>query len=243
MVRRVRTGYEVLNTAVAGDLSSYGFTIDQDTDLRFNWKTEYALVVSNNLSGSAGGLSSTAAGNPEPVVQKHWVVENTISTAFIDGVIPSPNANEYGTRYRNTGYVGTGAAAPAGAGAGPGGNRAGSRGPPRIPARVRVVDGRVLGSLRHRGHLLAAARELVAAVLFQPGGRRRLDQLYLHLGELVLRDPGPRPRAGARGKNDHFAFVKDPQQWTIYYDGTVVATQLAPGAVDDHQPDAAGAVL
>lgn len=110
VVRHICTGYEVIGTANAGPTATYGFNIDEDTRLRFNWTTEYALEIKNDLTGGLGGLTSTAAGNPDPVVQKHWVEAGQLSTAFIDGVIPSPNPNEFGTRYRNTGYQASGSA-------------------------------------------------------------------------------------------------------------------------------------
>lgn len=111
VARHTCMGYEIAGTALAGNTPTYTFTITGDTELRFRWKTEYALDIRNNLAGSQGGLTSTAAGNPDPVVQKHWVPAGTITTAFIDGVIPSPNPNEYGTRYRSTGYDASGSVA------------------------------------------------------------------------------------------------------------------------------------
>ncbi|HTI72485.1 MAG TPA: LamG-like jellyroll fold domain-containing protein [Candidatus Limnocylindria bacterium] len=109
VVRHICIGYEMLGTAIAGDAPGFSFQITEDTRLRFNWRTEYALEIKNDLSGSLGGLTSTAAGSPDPVVQKHWVAEGTLTTAFIDGVIASPNPNELGTRYRSTGYQASGA--------------------------------------------------------------------------------------------------------------------------------------
>lgn len=110
VARHICLGYEVLDTAIAGDGTTFTFPITSDTRVRFNWKTEYAFDVKNNLAGSLGGLTSTAAGNPDPIVQKHWIQEGEIATAFMDGVIPSPNPNEYGTRYRSAGYQASGAA-------------------------------------------------------------------------------------------------------------------------------------
>lgn len=108
VARRTCTGYFVDGTAIAGGTANYVFVINADTTLHFTWETDYALDVRNNLTGSQGGLTSLAAGNPDPIVKKNWVPDGTISTAFIDGVINSPNANEFGTRYRSTGYQGSG---------------------------------------------------------------------------------------------------------------------------------------
>ena len=108
VVRHTCLGYEVVGTALAGDTASYNFVISGDTLVRFLWKTEYALDVRNNLDNTDKELTSTAAGSPDPVVQKHWIEEGTISTAFIDGFVPSPFANGYGTRYRSTGYYASG---------------------------------------------------------------------------------------------------------------------------------------
>ena len=108
VVRHICVGYQLLGTAVSGSTASYGFTIGEDSRVQFNWKTEYALEIKNDLSGGLGGLTSTAAGNPDPNVQKHWVESGVLTTAFIDGVIPSPNPNEFGARYRSTGFQASG---------------------------------------------------------------------------------------------------------------------------------------
>lgn len=107
VVRHTCIGYEVLETAVAGPNNSYTLTVSRDTRLRFNWKTEFALEIKNNRAGTGvDGLTSDAAGNPDPVVLKHWVLRDEIATAFIDGVVSSPT--QFGTRFRSTGYQASG---------------------------------------------------------------------------------------------------------------------------------------
>lgn len=113
VTRHTCTGYEVLGTATAGTLADYGFQIDSDTTLQFNWLTEFALDITNNLTGLSG-LSSQAAGNPDPVSQKHWVAAGSITTAFIDGIAFPSDATGTGSRFRSTGYSANGAVAPPG---------------------------------------------------------------------------------------------------------------------------------
>ncbi len=231
VVRRTCTGYEVLGTSFAGDASSYGFNISEDTELRFNWKTEYALTISNNLSGSNGGLSSTAAGNPDPVVQKHWVEESTISTAFIDGVIPSPNANEFGTRYRNTGYTANGAA-------GPPGQALGFTGTPLdLGARAEYQPGdspwTVEFWVRPDAVDIYSRRILSWSPLLYfslEGGTAATNFVFnsqnSFSGTVVLSSVPVR-----QGEWHHFAFVRAQAGWTVYYDGDVVATQATTAPV------------
>ena len=230
VVRRTCLGYEVLGTATAGSAANYGFTITQDTDLQFNWQTDYALIVSNNLSGSLGGLQSTAAGNPDPVVQKHWIAENTLSTAFIDGVIPSPNANEYGTRYRSTGYFGSGATAPPGKALdftngwidlGARSEYQPGSGPWTVELWVRsdTVD-QYSRRIINWDPLFYFTQESAGGTNFIFASTNSFA------GNLMLTGVPVR-----QGEWHHFAFVKNNTTWTVYYDGQVVATQPATGAV------------
>jgi len=102
VTRHVCTGYSVEGSITSGDTNTYTFTLDKDTAITFRWVTEYALEIENDLSGSGGGLTSTAAGNPDPVVTKHWIGKNDPVTAFIDGEMHL--AGDFGTRYVVTGY-------------------------------------------------------------------------------------------------------------------------------------------
>ncbi len=111
VVRHTCTGYQMVGTALSGNSASYSFVITADTQVKFLWETDYALDIKSDPNGSAIGLSSPAAGNPNPTVQKHWVPAGTISTAFIEGLIATPNAGEYGVRYRSLGYTAQGATA------------------------------------------------------------------------------------------------------------------------------------
>ena len=230
VTRYTCTGFEVLDTVNSGNSSSYSFVINRDTQLRFNWQTEYALDVKNDISGSQGGLTSTAAGNPDPVVQKHWIEEGTITTAFIDGAIPSPNANEYGTRYRSTGYYGAGAAAPAGnalditnglinLGARP--EYQPGSGPWTIEFWMRsdAVDIYSRRIINWDG-LFYFSQENAAGIQYN------FASTNFFTGSVKLTGVPVR-----QGEWHHFAFVKDNTAWTIYYDGEVVATKSVTGTV------------
>lgn len=72
--------------------------------------SEVARVMKRGESTT--GLSSGASGNPSPETKKHWVEENGLFTAFIDGTVTDPD--DYGTRYVVTGYRVSGSASDAG---------------------------------------------------------------------------------------------------------------------------------
>lgn len=110
VTRRICTGYQFKNSQVNGTGHAVSFVASTDMELTFNWRTEYAVEVESNLAGS-GGLTSPAAGDPEPAVQKHWIKENDQFTAFIDGA--AADSGQPGVRWRSTGYLATGCVAAA----------------------------------------------------------------------------------------------------------------------------------
>lgn len=231
VVRRTCIGYEIPGTAIAGEKSTYGFTIGSDTVLRFLWKTEYALQVFNNFDGTEGGLTSPAAGNPDPVVQKHWIEDGIISTTFIDGIITSANPNEFGTRYRSTGTYLNGAAAPSSSalafnGAavmdlGPRTEYQPGSGPWTVEFwyKTDVVDvySRRLVSW---GNLLSVTQE------GSPTSTNLVFASANSLGANVILKESPI----ATNEWHHLAFVYDGAAWTVYMDGLPAQTQPALAA-------------
>lgn len=108
VTRRICIGYQFEDTDINGTVSTVTFTARGNTKLTFLWRTEHAIEVDSDIADS-DGLTSTAAGNPQPEVQKHWIRENEQFTAFIDG---SESTLEMpGTRWRSTGYVAYGSIA------------------------------------------------------------------------------------------------------------------------------------
>jgi hypothetical protein len=112
VTRHVCTGYAVKDTVITGTTPYYSFIADRDTEVTFNWRTEYAVDVESDVAGS-NGLTSTAAGNPEPQVQKHWIGEREQFTALVDGAASIGIQN--GIRWRSTGYIAEGCVADAAA--------------------------------------------------------------------------------------------------------------------------------
>ncbi len=125
VTRYVCTGYTVENTQVIGNSSSYTFVFRTNTTITFHWQVEHALEIKSDLSGTGAvvdplsntwtknpanglGLTTTAGGNPEPSVQKHWIKEDELATATVDGSVM--DLTTLGTRYVVTGYRASGAA-------------------------------------------------------------------------------------------------------------------------------------
>jgi VCBS repeat-containing protein len=125
VTRYVNTGYTVENTEIIGDSSSYTFIFKENTTLTFHWTVEHALEIKTDLGGTGAtndpvsgewfknatnnlGLTSTAAGMPEPLVKKHWIKEDELATATIDGA--TLDFSSFGTRYIVTGFRATGSA-------------------------------------------------------------------------------------------------------------------------------------
>lgn len=102
-------GFHVTDSPVSGGVSSYVMNLTRDTDLIFGWATEHLLEVRRDIT-AATDLTSPAAGNPQPTVGKHWVAENELVTAMVDGVLMDPDPSRFGTRYISAGYAATGAA-------------------------------------------------------------------------------------------------------------------------------------
>ena len=92
-------GISVNNEVQTGDPTFYRFTLDGPTDIVVKWRHEYALTVEQSFIQTAstdidaagdpwaGPLTSWATGNPVPSAKKHWVTENTIIDASIDGQV------------------------------------------------------------------------------------------------------------------------------------------------------------
>jgi hypothetical protein len=89
----------VNDNVATGNASSYTFTADADTKISFNWTVEFALRLKSDISRTEGsgsldgtipgipGLTSLAAGNPIPEVQKHWIKRSESVIAQIDGQV------------------------------------------------------------------------------------------------------------------------------------------------------------
>lgn len=110
VTRHTCTGYSVKDTVISGTTPYYSFVASGSTVVTFNWKTDYAVDVESDGAGS-DGLTSTAAGTPDPVVQKHWIGEDEQFTAQVDGAAYIGTLN--GVRWRSTGYIATGCVAEA----------------------------------------------------------------------------------------------------------------------------------
>ncbi len=110
VTRRICTGYQFKNSTVNGTVNTVTFVATSDVELTFLWRTEHAIEIDSDID-SVEGLTSTAAGNPDPAVRKHWYPENEPFTAFIDGAqsdIAIP-----GERWRSTGFFAEGCVADA----------------------------------------------------------------------------------------------------------------------------------
>ncbi|BCX48261.1 conserved hypothetical protein [Haloferula helveola] len=108
VTRFVCTGYQFKNSTVNGTANEVNFVASSDTEITFLWRTEHAIEIDSDLDGT-DGLTSTAAGDPDPVVKKHWIAEDEPFTAFIDGA--ESTSTMPGTRWVSTGYVATGCVA------------------------------------------------------------------------------------------------------------------------------------
>ena len=108
VTRRVCTGYQFKSSSVNGTANVVDFVVNDDVVLNFLWRTEHALEILTNLPA---GLTSQAAGTPSPVVNKHWLAENSPVIAQIDG---AAYTDQDGLRYRSSGYTATGLAVPQG---------------------------------------------------------------------------------------------------------------------------------
>ena len=109
VTRRICTGYQFDDSDVNGTVNTVTFIATGDTELTFLWRTEHAVEIDSEIIDT--GLSSTAAGNPSPTVQKHWIRENEQFTAFIDGAESDPT--KPGVRWRSTGFIAAGCVAAA----------------------------------------------------------------------------------------------------------------------------------
>ncbi len=125
VTRYVNTGYTVANTDIIGNSSSYTFIFTENTKITFHWVVEHALEIKTDLTGTGAitnsangewqkdpltglGLTSVAGGQPVPEVKKHWVREDELVVASIDGA--TVDFVDYGARYIVTGYLATGSA-------------------------------------------------------------------------------------------------------------------------------------
>lgn len=110
--RLVSTGYSLDDGATTGEQNSYSFTLEQDTEIEFRWAIDYALTIDSDLSGTEGlnsnGLSSKAAGNPDPAVKKHWIRKDELVIAAIDGVVLDLDEYAGKVRYIPMGYSAAG---------------------------------------------------------------------------------------------------------------------------------------
>src|SRR5262249_19348651 len=97
--RYILTGITVDNKEFHADITSYTFAFESDITITLHWRAEHAVTIDTDLTGTGAvfdgkvwkagadglGLTSTASGNPDPAVQKHWFPENGLATAFING--------------------------------------------------------------------------------------------------------------------------------------------------------------
>jgi hypothetical protein len=115
------TGYSVGENVANGTASSYTFTLNDDTQVTFNWAVEHALRVHSDLSGTVGtgsldrqtpglpGLTSLASGSPVPEVKKHWIAKDESVIAQIDGdVVDLLDFNGLPVKYVVLGYRASG---------------------------------------------------------------------------------------------------------------------------------------
>lgn len=130
VTRYVNTGFTVAGANVSGASSSYTFVFERPITIEFQWRVEHALSIDSQLEDTHAtfstaangwvkdsrgyGLTTKAAANPEPSVNKHWIEENAITTASIDGI--AYESGQLGVRYAIAGYDATGAAAGAAVG-------------------------------------------------------------------------------------------------------------------------------
>jgi len=110
VTRRICTGYQLKTSQVNGTASEVDFLVNGDVVLNFLWRTEHALEILTDLPP---GLTSQAAGNPSPAVNKNWLDDKSPVIAQIDG---ASYIDQDGVRYRCTGYLPTGTAVPSGFG-------------------------------------------------------------------------------------------------------------------------------
>jgi hypothetical protein len=74
---------------------------------RCGLETQYALIIAHEFGGAwAGGFLENIA-NPSPKLGKHWIDENDVVVAKVDGVIQ--NLNGFQGRLICTGYLAEGA--------------------------------------------------------------------------------------------------------------------------------------
>lgn len=110
--RFVATGYALEDGSTSGPENFYTFTLEQDTTLKFTWSLEYALTIDSDLSGTIGsiigGLDSKASGLPTPDVKKHWIEEDELVVATIDGIVLDVETFSQNIRYVPTGYIASG---------------------------------------------------------------------------------------------------------------------------------------
>ncbi len=81
--------------------------LTKNTNLTFHFQRDFALTVGSRLDGL--GLDPVAGqtlGSPEPAAGKHWIAENDLVEAKVNGVVSS--LTDVGTRYLATGYTATG---------------------------------------------------------------------------------------------------------------------------------------
>ncbi|MGZ0707125.1 hypothetical protein ACWPKO_02170 [Coraliomargarita sp. W4R53] len=114
--------FSVNSVVEDSDATVYTFTLDQETEVKLEWLTEYALNVSSNFADTESdskrpgeavpfinALTSTASGNPTPTVGKHWIEGGEPVVLQIDGYVQDlgsyPGLN---IRYVPYGYIATG---------------------------------------------------------------------------------------------------------------------------------------
>ncbi|MDH3380206.1 MAG: hypothetical protein OEQ39_25070, partial [Gammaproteobacteria bacterium] len=114
LTRYLSTGYSVKDEVTGDETNTFSFILQEEITITFNWQVEHAVIVDSaviDTKGNGGlGLEDTAIalGNPFPEVKKHWILEDELFTAFIDGI--AADAIDFGTRYIVTGYDAEGTA-------------------------------------------------------------------------------------------------------------------------------------
>lgn len=102
-VARWRTlGYTVVGTTISGTDRAVDLVIQNDITFEWQFQKEVALIVDSAVPGELG---STAAGNPQPAVNKYWypVGGAPATPPRIEGAVLVPDsAND--VRYRIRGY-------------------------------------------------------------------------------------------------------------------------------------------
>ncbi len=102
-VGRWRTlGYTVIGGGATGTDRTVQLQVNEAINFRWEFQKEYALVIDSAVPGELG---STAAGNPNPAVNKYFYVEGTGPAAppRIEGTVTAP-ASAGDTRLRIRGY-------------------------------------------------------------------------------------------------------------------------------------------